>query len=323
MHTINCLRQTVNTGGAHYPVFVGFSTAAELAQIAEAPAFTAHSTHADICTNILTPPVKDWQRPLNTGRITQIASVYNQPGELMPNPVLLCGNPTFPPGAIQVGQQTNAGVPTEIWIVNVDTQAGGPGKPLWILDGQHRIQGLAASNQAGAPLPVVILLNQGNAAYSGPSLAKIFAQVTTEATPLTDLHQEWLTFAFHLKGYERGLPTATSAQQAMEAVAELCRKPTVGATNLSNPFYNKIRFNDHDPVAPGPLPGGFKYSCIELKELFFDRYYNSTAQVGHHLAPLDLVGEFVLAFNALVAAVTAPQQETVFFGQTRLWGYVE
>lgn len=316
MSRINCLRKTITTGGAHFPVFVGFSTAAELAQIAEAPAFTKHSPHADICTNILSPPVKDWQRPLRHDRVTQIAGVYNHPGELMPNPVLLCGNPTFPTGAIQVTQQTNSGVPTDVWEVDVAAQVAGVGRPLWILDGQHRIGGLAASAQAGSPLPVVILLNQGSAAYSGPALAKIFAQVTTEATPLTELHQEWLTFAFNLKAYEIGLPTSASARKAMEAVAELCRKPTIGPNHLTNPFYNRVRFNDHDPALPGPTQGGFKYTCIELKEIYFDRYYNATAQVGHHLNPIDLTGEFVLAFNALAASVMAPQQDTVFFGQT-------
>lgn len=316
MHRIHCLKKTISTNEAHFPIFVGFSTAEELSKIAEAPAFTKHTTHADICANILTPPVKDWQRPLNSYRVTEIAGVYNQPGELMPNPVLLCENPTLGQGAIQIKQQLNAGVPTDIWEVEIIGQHGTPGRPLWILDGQHRIGGLAASSQLRSPLPVVLLLNQGNAAYSGPSLAKIFAQVTTEATPLTDLHQEWLTFAFKLKAYESSSQTATSARSAMETVAELCRKPTVGGNNLTNPFYNRIRFNDHDPVPPGPQPGGFKYTCIELKDLFFDRYYNSTAQVGHHLGPLDLAGEFVLAHNALVSSVSSPQQETVFFGTT-------
>jgi hypothetical protein len=317
MHTILCLQKTITTGGSHYPIFVGFSTAAELAKIAEAPAFTQHTPHADICANILTPPVKDWQRPISSRRVGQIASVYDQPGELMPNPVLLCENTTLGRGAITIRQQMNLSVPTDVWEVIITPSPGGAGRPLWILDGQHRIGGLAGSKQHASPLPVVLLLNQGPAAYSGPALAKIFAQVTTEATALDDLHQEWLTFAFGLKAYdESSLPTARYARKAMVAVAELCRKPTVGAASVTNPFFNQVKFNDHDAPS-GPPPGGFKYTCIELKDLFLDRYYNATAQIGYHLDPLDLIAEFVAAFHALVASVSSPQQESVFFGQAQ------
>jgi hypothetical protein len=316
MLILHCLRKTIATGGSHFPIFVGFSTAGEFADVAEAPAFTKHTTHSDICTNILTPPVKDWQRPLSDPRISQIASVYSQPGELMPNPVLLCENTTLGHRLIVTRQQTNSGVPTEVWEVEIDAPAGIPGRPLWILDGQHRIRGLAASAQSASPLPVVLLLNQGQTSYSGPALAKIFAQVTTEATPLTDLHQEWLTFAFKLKAYDTLSPSSAPTRSAMEAVAELCRKPTVGSAGAANPFHNAVRFNDHDTAIPRPHPGGFGYSCIELKDLFLRHYYNASPTVGHHLTPIDLVTEFVVAFQALVASVTAPQQESVFFGST-------
>ena len=316
MLTLNCLKKIISTGGSNFPIFVGFSTAGDLSLVAEAPSFTRHTTHSDICANILTPPVKDWQRPLSSARINQIANVYSQPGELMPNPVLLCENTTLGSRPISARQQLNNGVPTDVWEVEIDIPTGNPGKPLWILDGQHRINGLAASVQATAPLPVVLLLNQGNASYSGPTLAKIFAQVTTEATPLTDLHQEWLTFAFKLKAYDITSPTAAPTRRAMETVAELCRKPTVGSSGLTNPFHNVIRFNDHDTTIPRPRPGGFAYSCSELKELFLRYYYNCASQIGHHLSPIDLVTEFVAAFNALVSSVTAPQQESVFFGTT-------
>ena len=62
--------------------------------------------------------------------------------------------------------------------------------PLWIIDGQHRINGLGNENctQNDNPIPVVFLINSGGTFYNGANLAKIFAQVTTAATPLGNLH---------------------------------------------------------------------------------------------------------------------------------------
>lgn len=310
---ISCLRQTISHAGQNYPVFVGFSSADDLSRIAEAPAFTPRTSHADICANILNPPVKDWQRPLIEARVDTIADVYNRAGELMPNPVLICENATNSSRSIHIDQQRNGTVPTNIWDVEVGIPAAASSKPLWILDGQHRIQGLSRSSQKASALPVVLLLNQDATVYSPTMLAKIFAQVTTEATPLMDLHQEWLTFAFRLDSYDRARPHHAEATQAMEAAAKLCREPVFGTPPLANPFHNCVRFNDHDPHPPGPAPGGFRYTCIELKELFFKHYYDAAASRGH-LSPDDLCCEFIKAFNALTAEVSAPQQNTVFFG---------
>ena len=197
--------------------------------------------------------------------------------------------------------------------MDVEIPAPASSKPLWVLDGQHRIQGLSRSSQKASALPVVLLLNPDATVYSPTMLAKIFAQVTTEATPLMDLHQEWLTFAFRLDSYDRARPHHTEATQAMEAVAELCRQPVFGTPPLANPFHNCVRFNDHDLHPPGPAPGGFRYTCTEFKELFFKHYYNASA-LHPHLSPDDLCCEFIKAFNALTAEVSAPQQNTVFFG---------
>jgi hypothetical protein len=319
MPSILCLSRSLTTGGSSFPLFIGFSTAAELAELAEAPAFTPTTPHSDLCVNILTPPVKDWQRPLDSERIGKIAQVYSAPGEIMPNPVLLCQSPTQPSNAITLKQvTTGGGVPTQVWQVDIQPSSPNSGKPLWILDGQHRINGLARSQQRDVPLPVVLLLNQGPCTYSEPMLAKVFAQVTTEATPLTALHQEWLTFAFNLKSYSATQPHAAETTKAMRAVAELCRTPAFGGGLLPNPFYNKIRFNDHDHSGnPGPQAGGFRYDCVELKDLFLARYYNAGSNFGQHLDPFQLAEEFVRAFDALAKQISTPHDKSVFFGDSR------
>jgi hypothetical protein len=317
MHTIFCLRQEILSGTNRFPVFVGFAPADVILQLASAPSFTGHTPHNDIANNILTPPIRDWQRPLDHGRVDGISRVYNDSGELMPNPVLLCENISQNGSGITIAQQRSSGIATNVWEVVVPEVAQGQDTPLWILDGQHRINGLAQSAQKANPLPVVLLLNQGQGIYQGPLVAKIFAQVTTAATPLDDLHNEWLTYAFTLGAYSSSNPSSEANCQSMRAVAELCRRPMVVNNAVSNPFFNRVRFNDKAAhLGAGPLPGGFKYTCTELKEIIKKYYYSCSAPFGSHLDHIALSDQMVLAFNALVRTVAAPQDKTVFFGSS-------
>ena len=166
MPVINCLRKEVVSGTKTYPLFVGFAPASVILDLASAPSFSTTTAHSEICTNILTPPVRDWQRPLSNERVSDIANVYNNTGELMPNPVLLCENVLQNGTAINIRQQAaTGGAPTNVWEIDIAMPASGAPKPLWILDGQHRINGLAASAQSSNEIPIVLLLNQTQPIY--------------------------------------------------------------------------------------------------------------------------------------------------------------
>jgi hypothetical protein len=315
MTIIQCLRQEVVSGANTYPIFVGFSPASQILSLAAAPSFSPQTPHSDICTNIQTTPVRDWQRPLNGTRVDEIATVYNDTGELMPNPVLLCENAFLSGSVITIRQQVGTGgVPTNIWEIDVRDPSQGAQKPLWILDGQHRINGLSQSRQSNNAIPVVLLLNQTQQIYQGPLVAKLFAQVTTAASPLDELHNEWLTFAFRLKEFDPNSQNGPENVRAMETVVELCRRPFILNGSRSNPFHNKVRFNMHDSNVYGPLPGGFRYNCKDLKELVSKYYYLCSAGYGQHLSPVDLADQMALAFEALTMNVVHPHSETVFFG---------
>lgn len=201
--TISCLQTFVTSGNSTYPIFVGFASAQDIRRIAEAPSFRTSTPHDTIAKNTLTPPIRDWQRPIDQARVNEISNLFNTPGEFMPNPVLLCQNVNLSQSPITIQQQLSNpnGMPTGIW--NVVVPILSDGFPLWIIDGQHRIAGLAQSQQAANPIPVVLLLNQESAVYTGPTVAKLFAQVTTSATKLDPLHNEWLTFAFALGNYSQ------------------------------------------------------------------------------------------------------------------------
>lgn len=310
MLSVECLQQTVVSGAVNFPVYVGFLPAADIARVAEAPSFQVTTPHEAISQNIVSQPVRDWQRPVDPTRVDGIAHTFDNTGSLMPNPVLL-GQNAFVSGAIQITPKTLTNSPTltGTYEVNIDdSQLAAGQRPLWILDGQHRIAGLNKSLQRHNPVPVVFLLDGGAGAYTSPLLASLFAQVTTSATKLDELHNEWLTFAFSLDAYEPSKPKASEYRKSFEAVAKLCRDPSY--QGVGNPFYNAVAFNQYQPAVP--THGGFSYKCTTLKDLLFRYYYNQPASVPH-VGPGTLAEQLGLAYSALFDVVGS-QADTVFFG---------
>lgn len=309
MPVVECLREEITSGNSVYPVYVGFLPAMTIAEVAEAPAFTTGTPHQQIAANVSSQPVRDWQRPLDEARIDGIAETFDGTGKLMPNPILL-GQNAFVNGAIKIQSKLiGSGQFSGTFEVQIDDNISQPGqRPLWILDGQHRVAGLAKSQQKDNPVPVVFLLDGGSGAYTSPLLASLFAQVTTSATKLDDLHNEWLTYAFGLGSYSASRSSAPAEQQAFAAVVELCRTPVFAGQ--ANPFLNAIQFNEHIPWQP--VHGGFAYKCTALKNLLFRSYYNQPASAGH-LAPSDLAGQIAMAYGDLWAVIGS-QANSVFFG---------
>ena len=271
----------------------GFVEARELLKVADVPNFQATTTHEAIATNVLRPPVQQWQRPLIPEKKNEIISVFNNTGNYMPNPVLISENCNETQDIKVKQQHLDGGTTTNIFKIDIPEPEPNASKALWIIDGQHRITGLgdATCPQNANPIPVVFLLNAGAPTYDGASLAKIFAQVTTAATQLDTLHKEWLTFAFGLDRYAHSQPQ----RSAMETVATLCNTPVVdGSPNL---FLNDIAFNDKLPNRPNIL--GHQYDCAWLARFIATEYFNAPS-LHSHLAPSELAYQIARAFRALL-----------------------
>jgi len=316
---ILALQRVVSSGGHSYPMYIGFLPAEEIALIAESPSFQTTTSNDDIATDVLAPSHKRWQRPISNERTAAIAHLFSGAGEFMPNPVLLSENIDLngpSSGAIAVNQIAVGSVATPAVRISITLPTTGASKPLWILDGQHRIFGLAKSAQRRDYVPLVLLLNQGHPYYGGSTLAKIFAQVTTEAKPLGPLHNEWLTYAFNLDKYASHTPTATEYSSAMRAVGLLCTTPqfkSASGVMKPNPFKGRIQFNDYK--SPGaPAPGGFTYTCQEMTLLFRNYYFGQPVSGTPRLSSDRFTEQFLLAHEALVNEVPAPHSDSVFFG---------
>lgn len=299
--------QTVHdTTGAQFPVLVGLMAANALEPLCEVPAFQDSTDHSAIASNILSSPVKEWQRPKIAGKVDEIAERYGQPGELMPNPVLLAAKD----GSLTTRVVYTHSDGTQVLEASITSPTDGS-RPLLILDGQHRVEGMSQSAVPNNPLPFVILANQGTPVYSESTYAQIFAEVTTKSTQLEQLHDEWLKFAFRLDTYDmRGRTTDTPAVQAMKTVVHLCSwSPQVPKVNV---FRNKIQFNPKKQAAAA-IGGGFAFDATNLRKIVEKGYFaNSTRAT--NLVPTDVAESLSEALIALSQVITTPLSRSVFFG---------
>ena len=239
-----------------------------------------------------------------------IADVFSSSDELMPNPVLLSANIDHAGLAPQVVSAAD-GTPTPLWRIDVPVPSSAQAKPLWILDGQHRINGLSKSSQADNPIPVVLLLNApGQQAYGGRDFAHIFAQVTVTAKGLNPIHEEWLTYSYELDRYAPSVGGSEAHRASFETVAHLCGD--VRFVQLDpNPWLNGIVFNPEQGFTPPSTLTGFHYSSPELKDIIRKNFY----LLNGSLDPEDLAEQIGQAYVALTKAVQMPQDESVFFGK--------
>lgn len=303
---IECLRSHVKSGTNTYPIYIGFAKAEDIAKVAMAPAFTRETPNQQIADNITSQPVKDWQRPIDAERVNGIAETFDNTGGLMPNPVLLSNNAFYQ--GVKIAPKDVHSYATNTFEVDIDEDTPPDQKSLWILDGQHRIFGLSKSAQKDNLVPVVLLLSEAAGSYTSPGLAKIFAQVTTAAKKLDELHNEWLTYAFELERYSPAKDKEQRTKQAFSTVVELCRTPEW--TGSANPFFNQVQFNETVPV--NPSFGGFQFRCNVLSELLLRNYYLVSAAVPHR-TPAEVAQEIARAYQALHQIVQNPSA-SVFFG---------
>lgn len=311
MIRLQALKDTIESGDKSYPVFVSLMSAEVISRIAQVPNYHESTGNAQIAQNVSVIPVKEWQRPRIPGKIEAIRQLFDNSGEFMPNPILLGENPyTSVPPRVRP-YLVPGGHSTPVWELLIDDAFPDSEKPLWILDGQHRIAGLSESAQSSNPVPVVFLLNQGSTHYGPDDMAKIFAQVTTSATALGALHREWLSYAFNLNEYASTELRSKERKKSMAAVISLCMTPSFGGH--PNPFFDRIQFNDR-PSLSKIQPGGHFYNCVELRDIVFRSYYSSQ-KIQPEMASDDLAKEMCLARIALEGVMMTPVEDSVFFGK--------
>ncbi|MBV9864853.1 MAG: hypothetical protein JO316_05855 [Abitibacteriaceae bacterium] len=288
---VDTIRGIAQINGKSYPMYCGFLPAGDLKNIADVPSFSRDKAHHQIATDISHPPVDQWQRPLDPGKTNAIKETYSRTDKdnLMANPVLI-GVAALNIDAsvfVSVSQKCAAcsdgtAVPMQNYFT-VSIHYTNSKKPLWILDGQHRLEGMRVSLQKDEPIPFVLLFD--DRIYTGPFLAEIFTQVTTGATPMQPLHAEWMLYAFRLGEY-----VEPAVEQSMQATIALCKEVSLHGQN--NPFHNRIQFNPYLTLS-GYF--AFAFNMKEWVDIIAENYYGR----GGNFTPQELAAEIVKAIRAM------------------------
>ena len=289
--TTLCVKGEVTIHSRTYVMYTGFMTPNELIEFADVPSFGTKDTHIKIAQNLDNDPVADWQRPMDPTRLEDIrksvdsAIAKNDSNDsLMANPVLIGRSDLIP----KVPKKDDTNIVAEQYQISVKkAKVSAEGvfelnifkkdntKPLWILDGQHRIHGLGQSphvtNEKGVKIavndsivadeviPVVFVIDKS---YNPKFLAKIFTEVTTQAQKMSSIHEDWMQYAFDMEPYHKPLQ-----KYAMDVVMKLCKTQKVDS--ISNDFYDSIQFNPHNNSFG---VGSLKYSSAELRKIIYDNY---------------------------------------------------
>jgi len=306
---MNCLHGKWTVNGTDYNSYTGYMSAKDILDLATVPSFDKGDKHTSVAQNIqpYRYPVVKWQRPEYPDKISNIAQTYSDAStdNIMPNPVILCqntdtrGNTCFIKSrdiTVSIGGSVQVIPDLKELEIEFPANVNDTDKPLWILDGQHRIKGMMqtskiAGGQDRSDEKIPYILLSGNE-YQPRMLAEIFTHVTSGATAMDAVHKSWMHYSFQIKPYD-----VLDKRQGLQCATILCVEsdfPDIKAPGglISNVLENRIQYNPKDDFFNGY--NAFYYTCETLGSQITSEYYSS----GGTLAP----GELAQQINAAIRA---------------------
>ena len=143
---------------------------------------------------------QQWQRRLDGPRVSEIAEFIQHPENIMTSAVII-----YAPKCASITQEKEGvfSVDFSKFLIDrsgewTDHKDGVDQRPMWLIDGQHRIRGLAQS-AAGIELEVPIILFPPD--FDITRSAKIFAEINTLQSPLTALHTIFMQHRFQIPNH--------------------------------------------------------------------------------------------------------------------------
>ena len=307
---LNCLHGEWLVNGTNYNSYTGYLSAKDILALATVPSFGKGDKHTSVAQNIqpYKYPVVKWQRPEYPDKITNIARTYSDltSDNIMPNPVILCqntdtrGTSSFVrPSDITITSGGSISVISNMKELEIEFPANviDQDKPLWILDGQHRIKGMmhtskiaGGQDRSDEKIPYILLSGDE---YQPRMLAEIFTHVTSGATAMDSVHKSWMHYSFQIKPYDD-----LDKRQGLECATNLCVETDfLDVRNsgglIANVFENRIQYNPKDEDFTGY--NAFYYTCETLGSQITSDYYSS----GGALPPKELAQQINAAVRAL------------------------
>ena len=171
-----------------------------------------------------------WQRVVSISRIREISNFVNNAQNSMFNPVTLFADISDP--NISLHPLNDGTYELKVCFDFLQPDEGTDSltdylpephekdhRPLWIVDGQHRIRGCSLSHRGFEyRIPIVVLVSEkDNPDGSRRDVAKIFTEINTLSEEIEEKHQYFLKYRFGIKrskdddfSIEPGTRTATS-----------------------------------------------------------------------------------------------------------------
>lgn len=189
-----------------------------------------------------------WQRGLSASRAQAIQMFTEMDNSIIANTPLL-----FVANSKAVEIKGSKAIINWDWLPKwTDTSGGGyrdvnaagrDSRPMWIIDGQHRIRGGARST-SGMELNIPIILFPSD--FSMSQAAKVFAEINTLQAPLKPLHMLFMQHRFQISSPKKprdfaavnGVPKDDNSRRnhmSYELAAFL-------AANVKSPLYNRVEF---------------------------------------------------------------------------------
>jgi len=190
--------------------YMGFAPAGSLDAVCSVPWMDPTLSSSDFSNKLLNGQLDSgkWQRVVDHDRIKDIRNFADTPGKNLFNPVLLYTSKDQIEGANKLNGRSTISVPFDFlkerrgeyhdylpFPHEVDL------RPIWALDGQHRIRGFGSSGRGSKlPIPFVLLIGEGSH-EDAARCALIFTEINTRSEPLDDLHKIYLNYQFAMEGH--------------------------------------------------------------------------------------------------------------------------
>ncbi len=193
----------------------------------------------------------EWQRRLDPVRVLSISNFIGKATNIIANSAIV-----YAPECKAVHMDGKGGVEVDfaafLWhkgAVLTDHEKGIDLRPLWLIDGQHRVRGLAQS-KIGVDIEIPIILFPPS--FSLGSSAKIFAEINTLQTKLTPLHTLFMQHRFSipspLRQRDFRVPWSTDDPETWDSRANHLSYECAAflASNKGGPLRGLIKFLDQN-----------------------------------------------------------------------------
>ena len=197
---------------------------------------------------------------------------------------------------------------------------GRDNRPLWLIDGQHRIRGGAGSERGReVSVPVVIFPHD----FELDNTAKIFAEINTLQEGLDEFHSLFMQHRFHIPSPnvkrdfrlgENGLPAYEDSQAnhwSYELAAKLCE-------DSRSPLFGRVRFLKQNDQR---IPVVKATQWVDFSRAWIKRLYVEDAMGSSLDILVEEVGNYFKAFEGLYERQSNPgwsrsDRKSLIQGQT-------